>query len=103
MSDRLTQLHRLFEADPNDPFLTYGIALEHAKAGEPDDAITWLDKTLSIDGKYCYAFFQKAKMLDQKGDTDAARQVLTEGIATAQQAGDAHAADEMRELMQSFV
>ncbi len=30
MPDRLEQLTKLHEADPSDPFCTYGIALEHA-------------------------------------------------------------------------
>lgn len=100
MTDRLTQLHKLFEADSSDPFLTYGIALEHAKTGEHDEAITWLDKTLELDRNYCYAYFQKAKMLDEKGDSDAAATVLRDGINIARAAGDDHAASEMQELME---
>ena len=102
MNDRLEQLHRLHNADPKDPFLAYGIALEHGKAGAHDDAITWLNKTLELDSQYCYAFFQKAKMLDLKGETTSAQQVLRDGIETAKQAGDDHAAEEMKVLMESF-
>jgi len=102
MSPRLTQLNKLFAADPKDPFLTYGIALEHSKAGQADEAIAWLDRTLVLDSKYCYAYFQKAKMLDEKGETDAARDILKTGMHAAQAAGDAHAASEMLTLMESF-
>jgi tetratricopeptide (TPR) repeat protein len=101
MSPRLAQLHKLHNADPTDPFLTYGIALEVSKTGAYDEAIAWLDKTLAIDAKYCYAYFQKAKMLSAKGDDDAARTVLKTGIGIAQTA-DAHAASEMSELLASL-
>lgn len=102
MSKRLEQLQTLFDKDAADPFLAYGIAIEHGKAGRLDDAIAWLDRTLQIDSHYCYAYFQKAKMLDQKGDPDAARATLRDGITAAQSAGDAHAAEEMMQLMQSM-
>jgi len=44
----------------------------------------------TYNGIKLFAFFQKAKMLDQKGETTSAQQVLRDGIETAQQAGDAH-------------
>ena len=69
---------------------------------EGDEAITWLDRTLAADAKYCYAYFQKAKMLDAKGDSAAAVAVLKEGIQAAQRAGDGHAAEEMMGLMETI-
>ena len=102
MSPRLTQLQKLHAADPRDPFLTYGIALEFGKAGQFDEAITWLDKTLEADAKYCYAYFQKAKMLEEKGETPSAIAVLRNGMQAAQAAGDGHAASEMMQLLESM-
>ncbi len=102
MTDRLDQLHRLHEADPLDPFLTYGIALEHGKSGRFEEALTWLDRTLGLDPAYCYAYFQKAKMYGELGRDDDARAVLAEGMAAATKAGDDHARSEMAELLASF-
>ena len=102
MSDRLSQLEKLHAADPNDPFVTYGIALEHGKAGAFDTALDWLDRTLAIDRNHCYAYYQKAKMHSELGDDAKARAVLNEGIAVARQAGGpdaAHAAEEMGQLL----
>lgn len=99
---RLDQLEMLHAADPQDAFLTYGIALEHAKAQRFADAITWLDKTLGIDPHYCYAFFQKAKMLSEQGEEERAREVLRLGMEVAAKAGDAHAREEMGALLQSM-
>lgn len=102
MDDRLEQLTKLHDADPNDPFCTYGIALEHAKAQRYDEALQWLDKTLGLDAQYCYAFYQKAKVLSQLGRNDDARQVLKVGMETATQAGDDHARSEMAELLDTL-
>lgn len=102
MSDRLTKLQALFDADPTDPFVTYGIALEHAKMDRLDEAIEWLDRTLGLDEHYLYAYFQKAKLLSELGRDDEARAILTQGMTAAKQAGDDHAHSEMTELMGSF-
>ncbi len=102
MTDRLEQLEKLHDADPGDPFVTYGIALEHFKAGDHDAAIEWLDQTLGLDPHYCYAYFQKAKVLSDRGDDDEAREVLERGIQAAAEAGDDHARGEMAELMESI-
>jgi tetratricopeptide (TPR) repeat protein len=98
---RLDQLAKLHAADPADADLTYMIALEHAKAGDPETAITWLDKTLAVKPTYCYAFYQKAKMYLEKGEDEQARAVLRDGMKTAATA-DAHAHSEMQTLLESI-
>ena len=102
MSTRLEQLTQLHQADPTDPFCTYGIALEHAKASDRDEAIQWLDKTLELDAHYCYAFYQKARILFEHGDTEGARNVLESGMAAARSCNDEHALSEMDELLQTL-
>ncbi len=102
MTERLEQLLKFFEADPQDAFCSYGIALEYAKSGRPDEAIRWLDQTLQIDPNYCYAFYQKSKILADTGDITAARRVLEDGMAVAQRVADEHAYSEMAELNESL-
>ncbi|HEX8325792.1 MAG TPA: hypothetical protein VF595_17945 [Tepidisphaeraceae bacterium] len=93
---RLDQLHALLVRTPDDPFLTYGIALEHKKAGDAAAAIEWLDKTLALDAKYCYAYYQKGQVLESQEQFDAARQVYSTGVKAAREAGDAHAQGEIQ-------
>ncbi len=93
---RIDQLHALLAKTPTDPFLTYGIALEHKKAGEPDAAIEWLDKTLALDAKYCYAYYQKGQVLESQERFDDARPVYVAGVKAAREAGDGHAQGEIQ-------
>lgn len=102
MSDRLEQLTRFFEADPNDAFTAYAIALEHHKAGQTDEALAWLDRTLALDADFAYAYFQKAKMLTGRGETDAAKTELQTGIAAADRANDEKARRELTELLNTL-
>ena len=102
MSTRLDQLTKLHAVDPADPFLTYGIALEHIKVHDPKTGLIWLDKTLALDANYFYAYFQKAKALSELDREDEAKQVLTVGMAAAKKAGDGHALSEMQGLFESM-
>ena len=87
-------------ADPDDPDLAYMIALEHAKADDPDAAIGWLDKALALKPTYHYAYFQKAKMQSELGEDDDALATLDTGHRLGQRDlhGDAKALGELQEL-----
>jgi tetratricopeptide (TPR) repeat protein len=91
---RLEKLHKFLAATPNDPFLLYAIALEHKKT-DSTKAIEYLQKTLTADPHYCYAYFQLGQVLEGTGDLDAARKAYTDGITAAEKAGDAHAGSEL--------
>ena len=98
MSDRLTKLQQLFDADPTDADLPYMIAVEHANAGRTRDAIDWLDRALAVDANHLYAYYQKAKALSELGDADAARTAADEGIRRAAAARHDKALNELNEL-----
>ncbi len=98
MSDRLDQLTKLLTIDPEDADVPYMIALEYAKADDPETAITWLDRALALDPRYHYAYFQKAKMLSEIGEEDDALAVIDAGIAQATADGHAKAVGELQEL-----
>ena len=96
MSPRLKQLEELLRNEPNDPFLRYGVAMEHKKAGRLELALEWFAKTLEADATYCYAWYQQGQIRELLGEPDAARQVYERGIAAARQCNDQHAAGEMQ-------
>jgi len=98
MTDRLEQLKKLHTADPKDPFLAYGIALELAKEDALEEAVTWLDQTLALDANYCYAYYQKAKMLSEMGEDQQAQTAISQGLEAAQRSNDTKAYNELLEL-----
>ncbi len=102
MTDRLTQLRKLHDADPADPFCTYGIGIEHAKAGHTDQAIVWFEKTLAADPGYCYAYYQLGKVLAEADRLAEARETIERGIDAAAKAGDGHATDELTALLDAI-
>ncbi|MBB6430385.1 tetratricopeptide repeat protein [Algisphaera agarilytica] len=98
MSDRLPQLMKLLAVDPEDADVPYMIALEHAKSGDPESAVEWLDKALALDPGYHYAYYQKAKMLSEIGQDEAGLAVLDAGLKRANADGNAKAVGELQEL-----
>jgi tetratricopeptide (TPR) repeat protein len=95
MSDRMVQLKKMLERQPNDTFLLYGIALEHKKANEFDQALEYLSQVIKNDPGYCYAYHQTGLIHEMRADLPAARTAYKDGIAAAIKKGDAHAQGEI--------
>ena len=95
-SAKLDKLRSMLERQPSDPFLLYGIALEHKKLGALDIAIQYLERCTAADLNYCYAYFQIGQVRESQGHGDLARHAYNAGIVAAQRCGDAHAESELR-------
>jgi len=99
MSDRLAKLTKLLEADPADTFVLYGLAQEYAKQGDTAKAVEFYDRCLATDPAYCYAYFHKARTLQDAGNPNAAITTVKEGLVAAKKAQDSHAASELSGLL----
>ena len=73
VSERLEKLQKMLEREPNDPFLLYGIAMEHKKLNDAAAALEFFDRVTRLDPGYCYAYHQKGLVHESQGDTDAAK------------------------------
>jgi tetratricopeptide (TPR) repeat protein len=98
----LASLEKLLKLEPNDPFLLYGLAQEHAKLGNYGEAVKFYDRCLAVDPSYCYAHYHKAVALESSGDQAAAIAVIDQGLIAAARHGDAHCAAELRTLRNSM-
>ena len=96
------QLEQLLAADPTDVFLAYAVAMACASEGSPDEAIDRLAALVEEHADYVPAWFQRGQLLASERRVQAARDVLTEGIAVARRVGDAHAEGEMTEFLESL-
>lgn len=96
---RLEKLLAMFEADPADADLAYMIAQERVKGGEHALATEWFDRCLSIDGRYLYAYFHKARSQAAIGELASARGTLEAGLDRARAVGDGKAIGEIGEFL----
>src|SRR5438445_12565630 len=104
---RMDQIEALLADDPDDAFLRYGLAMEHASAGDDGACIAVLRDLIASTAKapYIPAYLQAGQALVRLDRFDEACAVLRDGIAAAGATGtpDAlHAQSEMQALLASI-
>ncbi|QJW96847.1 hypothetical protein [Frigoriglobus tundricola] len=101
---RMAQIEAMLADDPNDAFLRYGLAMEHASAGDDAECVTVLRDLIvrTAEAPYVPAFLQCGQALVRLDRTAEACEVLRAGIGAAARAGDTHAQGEMQGLLSSI-
>jgi tetratricopeptide (TPR) repeat protein len=102
MSDRIVQLMKLLETDPEDPFCLYSLAFEHQKVGNLGAAVEFYERALAADADYFYAYYHKAKALEEMGDVAGAKATLELGLRRARASGDEKARSEIAEFLDTL-
>ncbi len=93
--DRVEQLQKLRAAEPGDADIPYMLAQEYAKRGDHAAALSAFDECIGLDPEYHYAYFHKARVLEQERRVDAARSVLETGLELARASGHQKAVNEI--------
>ena len=99
---RKQQIEEMLAEDPNDPFLRYGLAMEHISAGEDAAAARCLQDLIAVAPDYVPAYQQLGQTLLRQGCTTEARQAWRRGVEAAQKTGNLHARDEMQGFLDSL-
>src|SRR5215211_8489088 len=101
---RMAQIEALLADDPDDAFLRYGLAMEHASAGDDAACVEVLRDLIARKAAdpYVPAFLQAGQALVRLDRIAEACAVLRDGIEAARKAGDAHAQGEMQGLLSSI-
>ncbi len=99
-ADRLGKLKSLLEKNSDNSFALYGIAMEYRSRGELQRASEYFEELLNRFPGYRAAFMQHGLTLAGLGEVEGARQVYEKGIRICQEAGDTHAASELREALE---
>lgn len=96
-SPRMEQLESLLATDPNDPFLRYGLAMEHISQEDDATAVAQLRELITITQPkpYIPAYLMAGQALIRMNEDAEAATILREGIEAARQAGNSHAQGEM--------
>jgi hypothetical protein len=100
----MAQIEALLAEDPDDAFLRYGLAMEHASAGDDATCVEVLRDliTRTAANPYIPAFLMAAQSLVRLDRIPEACAILRQGIAAAGTAGDLHAQGEMQGLLDSI-
>jgi predicted Zn-dependent protease len=92
---RIDLLKQFLDEDPDDSFSRYALAMEYAKLGRLEEAVTEYRSVRDRDPNYVATYYQLGKALENQGDVDAAREAYRAGIAVASRLRDAHTRDEL--------
>ncbi len=100
----MDQIEALLAEDPHDAFLRYGLAMEHASAGDDASCVDVLRTLIATSAAepYVPAYLQAGQALMRLDRNDEACAVLRYGIAAARQVGDTHALGEMQGFLDSI-
>jgi tetratricopeptide (TPR) repeat protein len=99
---RLEDLKRIAEKSKK-PLPWYGLAMEYRSVGDYAASVETFERVHLIDAKYVPAYFMCAQVLaEHLAQPERARAELERGIAIALEVGDAHAADEMRGMLETL-
>ena len=93
---RVEVLRNVLSARPEDSFARYGLAMEHVKAGEFEQAVAEFRTLISYNPDYNYAYFHGAQALEKLARIEEAREMYRAGLAAADRSGDAHARSELQ-------
>jgi predicted Zn-dependent protease len=99
---RRQQIEEMLAEDPHDPFLRYGLAMEHVGAGQDEEAVLCLQELLRRTPDYVPAYVQAGRALVRLKREEEARAVFRGGIAAARQKNDLHAAGEMEAFLEEL-
>jgi predicted Zn-dependent protease len=96
----LEQLLPLLEADPNDAFARYAVAMEYARQARRAEALAQFTELARRHPDYVAGYFMAGRTAWQNKDVGEAKRLYNEGIAAAKRTGDRHAENEMREALE---
>jgi thioredoxin-like negative regulator of GroEL len=101
----MEQIEAMLADDPDDAFLRYGLAMEHASVGDDATCVAVLRELISRSAAnpYVPAFLQAGQALVRLDRISEACAVLRDGVEAARKAGDTHAQGEMQGLLDSIL
>ena len=100
--DRLEQLRKFIEAQPDEPFPRYALALELKGRGDAASAARELRELIRRRPDYLAAYLQLGMLEQSLGQIDAARDALRKGQDVARTKGDTHTLLEITSALEAL-
>ena len=94
--NRIERILEFLKVQPNDNFLRHALALEYLKIKEDEKAKELFLSILNESPDYIGSYYHLAKLLEQKGEKEAAISWYEKGMAAAKEAKDQHSYNELQ-------
>jgi tetratricopeptide (TPR) repeat protein len=99
---RIEFLQEALEANPDDTFARYALAVELSTSGLPAQAWPHFEYLLNHHPDYSATYFQAGKFLVQQERRDEARRIFAKGIEVTERQGNRHAQSELQAALESL-
>ncbi len=99
--DRIRQLEKFIQEDPNDAFSKYALALEYLHTNKSKSAELF-DNLLENHPDYIGTYYHAAALHSDLGNTDRAESIYTTGIDRAESLNESHALRELKSAYLNF-
>ena len=99
---RIQQFRQMTEADPDNELGHFSLGQAYASAGQYDEAIGPLNRALEINQRMSKAYQILGEAYDRVGQHDRAIEVVTRGVATADELGDRAPRDAMADMLRQW-
>ncbi len=100
---RIEFLERALEADPENAFARYALALELVGSPRPEQAWEHFEYLLAHNPGYAATYFQAGMYLARQGRCAEAKQIFEKGIEVTGRQGDQHAQSELQAALDGLV
>lgn len=101
-TDRLEALQAFHEEDPEDPFTRFGLAREHLKDGNTEEALAHFEGLVEEQPGYTGTYYHLGKLYERLGRLDEAKETYRAGVAVCEEQGATKDLAELRDaLMQA--
>lgn len=100
--DRMKQIQKMLDENPNDSFLQYAAALELQKSGDLDTAVKLMEDLLANDNRYLAAYYTLGKMYEAISERENAAEIYKQGEELAKEQEDSKALTELGEALSAL-
>ncbi len=100
-NERIQELIRFAEDEPNDPFNVYALAMEFL-TGQPEQARIYFDQLLDNHPNYLPTYYHAAALYADLDKRDKAADLYEKGITLAQVQNNEKALLELQRAQQAF-
>lgn len=101
-SERIEKLLEFYRQNPHDPFIIYGLALEHLNV-DLEKARNYFIILLEKHPGYLPTYYHAAALFSETEEREKAEETYKKGITLAKETGDAHAFKELQNAYNNFL
>jgi len=94
-SQRLQTLQAMVDANPQDAFSRYALAMEYVNTGALEPAVGEFQSLLEHNPRYAAGYFHGGQTMEKLGRLDEARDLYRRGIQVTTETGDEHTRSEL--------